>query len=417
MRKISRLLGIMLSLIVLISVVPQNVLADENESAKYEEVTSFNTIAKDAELYVYSTIKGGTVELVAQNAVGTTFPQGSGYREYKATPNPGWIWKNWTFKQIKDENDLGNRTDNVLGTRYSFSNSGDDWRTKYDGEGMSISVNRLTSAGEVAKHKIYYSIYANFNPTVTATVNGDGGVITDPGTKEVEYGTNKTYTITAASGKIINSVEVDGVAVAVNPNTTEMNYEFPKVIEPRSIKVTFGDKEVVPEEKFIVTYTDGVDDEEIFKDQVYSDLAAGADTPKFVGEPKRENYKFLGWYPVVSDKVTGNATYTATWEKEDTTPTTPTPPTTPTTPTTPDNNQNVVADASPANTSNVNETQNNDVNSDAISTEDNNSTQSVVESPKTDELNVGLYLFIISMICGSAAIYKIIMIKKKVYDR
>ena len=92
-------------------------------------------------------------------------------------------------------------------------------------------------------------------------------------------------------------------------------------------------------------------------------------------------------------------------------------PTTPTTPTTPDNNQNVVADASPANTSNVNETQNNDVNSDAISTEDNNSTQSVVESPKTDELNVSLYLFIISMICGSAAIYKIIMIKKKVYNR
>lgn len=44
------------------------------------------------------------------------------------------------------------------------------------------------------------------------------------------------------------------------------------------------------EEKFTVTYTDGVDNEEIFKDQSYVDLLSGTKTPKFNGEPKRTGY-------------------------------------------------------------------------------------------------------------------------------
>lgn len=69
-----------------------------------------------------------------------------------------------------------------------------------------------------------------------------------------------------------------------------------------------------PAEKYTVTYTDGVDGEEIFKDQVYT-VEFGKATPAFNGTPARDGYKFTGWTPAVANIVTRNATYTAQWEK------------------------------------------------------------------------------------------------------
>ena len=69
-----------------------------------------------------------------------------------------------------------------------------------------------------------------------------------------------------------------------------------------------------PAEKYAVTYTDGVDNEEIFKDHVYT-VKFGKATPAFNGTPARDGYKFTGWTPAVADTVTRNATYTAQWEK------------------------------------------------------------------------------------------------------
>ena len=69
------------------------------------------------------------------------------------------------------------------------------------------------------------------------------------------------------------------------------------------------------EEKYTVTYTDGVDGEEVFADQAYGNLLSGTDTPAFRGTPTREGYRFGGWDPEVSKAVTKNVTYTAKWEK------------------------------------------------------------------------------------------------------
>ena len=69
------------------------------------------------------------------------------------------------------------------------------------------------------------------------------------------------------------------------------------------------------EEKYTVTYTDGVDNEEVFADQAYGKLLSGTDTPAFRGTPTREGYQFGGWDPEVSKTVTKNVTYTAKWEK------------------------------------------------------------------------------------------------------
>ena len=65
---------------------------------------------------------------------------------------------------------------------------------------------------------------------------------------------------------------------------------------------------------YTVTYTDGVDGEDIFADKVNRDLHYNDPTPNFGSDPTRDGYTFAGWEPTVADTVTNNATYTAKWE-------------------------------------------------------------------------------------------------------
>lgn len=65
--------------------------------------------------------------------------------------------------------------------------------------------------------------------------------------------------------------------------------------------------------RYTVTYTDGVAGEELFANQVYSEIPEGTDTPDFVGTPTRPGYVFTGWSPTVSATVTADVTYTAQW--------------------------------------------------------------------------------------------------------
>ena len=66
--------------------------------------------------------------------------------------------------------------------------------------------------------------------------------------------------------------------------------------------------------RYTVTYTDGVDGEVVFEDQV-SNVVVGSLTPEFRGTPTREGYTFTGWSPAVEEKVTKDITYNATWVK------------------------------------------------------------------------------------------------------
>lgn len=173
MKKIKKALAVVLSLYILASIMPQIALANSNVSDRYEEVGNMRTIVRDAELHVYSTKKGGTIKLTGHNWPETTFPQVTGYREYTATPADGWIWKGWKYEQLYKGKDLGNRTDGIWEKRYSFSNNSSDWKSPYNNTGVTISVNRLTTAGETVGNKITYNIYANFNPTINATASTD----------------------------------------------------------------------------------------------------------------------------------------------------------------------------------------------------------------------------------------------------
>ena len=91
----------------------------------------------------------------------------------------------------------------------------------------------------------------------------------------------------------------------------------------QDIKVSAKCEEQQPEETYTVTYTDGVEDEEVFKDEVHPNLKADDPTPKFNNgvDPTRDGFTFQGWEPEVAQNVTGNATYTAKWKKDPAPPT------------------------------------------------------------------------------------------------
>lgn len=95
---------------------------------------------------------------------------------------------------------------------------------------------------------------------------------------------------------------------------TREGYKFvgwePEVAETVTENVTYTAKW---EKLYTVTYTDGVKGK-AFKDQVYSDLESGTDTPKFDGKPTRKGYTFTGWSPKVTDTVTKDVTYVAQWK-------------------------------------------------------------------------------------------------------
>ena len=95
---------------------------------------------------------------------------------------------------------------------------------------------------------------------------------------------------------------------------TREGYKFvgwePEIAETVTKDVTYTAKW---EKLYTVTYTDGAKGK-AFKDQVYSDLEAGTDTPKFDGKPTRKGYTFTGWSPKVTDTVTKDVTYVAQWK-------------------------------------------------------------------------------------------------------
>ena len=69
------------------------------------------------------------------------------------------------------------------------------------------------------------------------------------------------------------------------------------------------------EDKYTVKYVDGVNNT-VFNEQTYSNLLVNEATPAFNGTPTRTKYLFGGWSPSVSDKVSGNVTYIATWYED-----------------------------------------------------------------------------------------------------
>ncbi|EPI54206.1 repeat protein, partial [Gardnerella pickettii JCP7659] len=275
------------------------------QADKYTEIDMQEPYIKDAELHVYSVkddngSPAAAITITHKNSGGVD-PQLTGVREYTAAAKEGWVFKNWTYEQFFKDKDYGN----YKGVFYSFSKDHNNKSIPYT-SGNVISVNRTGTIGESTLIKRIYKVYANLNPTITATA-GEGGSITPAGKTEVTYGENQKYNFTANKGYIIASLKIDGVEQTVE-HTASGSYEFKAVKSPHTIEVSFV-------REYTITYTDGVDNEAIFTDQVYK-AASGSDTPAFVGTaPSRKDYVFTGWTPTVADKVTRDVTYFAQWKR------------------------------------------------------------------------------------------------------
>ena len=132
----------------------------------------------------------------------------------------------------------------------------------------------------------------------------------------------KSYTITfdTNGGSAINPITQDyGTEIAAPANPTKSGYIFtgwdkaiPSTMPAENMTITAQWTEVIPN-TYTVTYTDGVDNVELFADQVNANITEGTATPAFNGTPTREGYTFAGWSPSVAGTVTANVTYTATW--------------------------------------------------------------------------------------------------------
>ncbi len=112
----------------------------------------------------------------------------------------------------------------------------------------------------------------------------------------------------------------DDTTPGYGDNPTRPGYEFKGWVDeygnPPSPTVT-GDVTYTAtwEELYTVTYTDGVESEEVFADQVFDNLHKDTTTPT-IADPTRYGYVFAGWSPAVADKVSGNATYIAKWYED-----------------------------------------------------------------------------------------------------
>ena len=131
----------------------------------------------------------------------------------------------------------------------------------------------------------------------TVTFNSYGGTPVPPA-QEVEYGLTATKP---------DDPTLKGHTFAFWYLGDE-KYDFSDAVEQNITLYANWKKNI-----YTVTYTDGVDGEEVFADQVYENLLSGIDTPAFNGTPTRDGYRFTGWEPEVSDTVTGNVTYAAQW--------------------------------------------------------------------------------------------------------
>ena len=184
-------------------------------------------------------------------------------------------------------------------------------------------------------------VFKGWNPAVAATVTGNATYVAtwgeDKNNNGIDDNEETKYTVTytdGVDGKEIFADQVYGNLLpgvdtpAFKGTPTREGYVF-KGWNPEVAATVTGNATYIAtwgedknnngiaddeETKYTVRYTDGVDGE-VFADQVYGNLLSGVATPAFEGTPTREGYVFKGWKPAVAEKVTGDVTYVAVWEK------------------------------------------------------------------------------------------------------
>ena len=189
-------------------------------------------------------------------------------------------WNNWIGDWVYSDTHPADQTLNLI---WGKNNKGAKaWVVKNGSNTTSIVAN-------------YIKIGLKLERTVTYTDGVNGTAFAD-----------QVYTIANGS-----------TAPAFNGTPTRAGYKFigwePAVDATAKI---YADTTYTAqwEKLYTVTYTDGVADEEVFADEVYTDIESGTATPAFTGSTERLGWKFNGWKPAVAETVTEDVTYVAQWK-------------------------------------------------------------------------------------------------------
>ena len=170
-------------------------------------------------------------------------------------------------------------------------------------------------------------VFAGWSPKVSDTVSGDAVYVAqwEPVSYTVTYHANAE----GATGSVDSQTASYAESVTVSANGFSLSgYVFTgwnteadgtgTSYAPSDALVVTSDVDLYAQWRvhtYTVTYTDGVEGEEVFADQVTTGLCSGDATPSFSGTPTREGYTFAGWSPEVAETVTGDAVYVAQWEE------------------------------------------------------------------------------------------------------
>ena len=173
-------------------------------------------------------------------------------------------------------------------------------------------------SGDIVKRLIDVQVVCgNIDHSVTTFSLNDGTFDTGNVTKE---GDKYTCVITVHAGSYVNEYNATNPGHVLTPGSrADLTVRLVHNGSDWTLEDSRTDVMHVVfnvSDTYTVTYTDGVENEEIFANQAYGNLLSGTATPAFNGTPTRTGYVFGGWNPAVATTVTGNATYTAVWEED-----------------------------------------------------------------------------------------------------
>ena len=173
-------------------------------------------------------------------------------------------------------------------------------------------------SGDIVKRLIDVQVVCgNIDHSVTTFSLNDGTFDTGNVTKE---GDKYTCVITVHAGSYVNEYNATNPGHVLTPGSrADLTVRLVHNGSDWTLEDSRTDVMHVVfnvSDTYTVTYTDGVENEEIFANQVYGNLLSGTATPAFNGTPTRTGYVFGGWNPAVAAKVTESKTYTATWKAD-----------------------------------------------------------------------------------------------------
>ena len=323
--------------------------------ARWGEDKNNNGIADDEETkYTVRYTDGVDDGVIFADQVYGNLLSGVDTPAFKGTPKrEGYVFKDWnpsvaekvtgdvtyvaTWGKDKNNNGIDDNEETKYTVTYTDGVDGEVFADQVYGNLLSGVA---TPAFEGTPTREEY-VFKGWEPAVAEKVTGDATYAAtwgeDKNNNGIDDNEETKYTVTYTDG-VDGEVFADqvygnllsGVATPAFEGTpTREGYVFkgwkPAVAEKVTGDVTYvatwgedkNNNGIADDEetKYTVRYTDGVDDGVIFADQVYGNLLSGVDTPAFKGTPTREGYVFKGWKPAVAEKVTGDVTYVAVWEK------------------------------------------------------------------------------------------------------